>query len=201
MLKRFAIGSLAATLLAACTTPLEPSPPASPPTSSKAAPSSSDDAAHTSATAFHPLDLGWPGTSPADADGVPEDGSAHLRADVGTFFEEGMASWYGKAFNKRRTASGERFNMHAMTAAHPTLPLLSWVLVRNVRNNKAVMVRITDRGPYSKHRIIDLSYAAAKKLGFAKRGVAKVEIRKLTHSEVIALRMDQEASLDGSSDK
>lgn len=112
-----------------------------------------------------------------------------------------MASWYGKGFNKHRTASGERFNMHAMTAAHPTLPLLSWVLVRNVRNNKAVMVRITDRGPYSKHRIIDLSYAAAKQLGFARQGVAKVEIRKLTHSEVIALRMDQEAPLDEPSDK
>ncbi len=71
-----------------------------------------------------------------------------LRADVGTFEQRGVASWYGKGFHGRKTANGERFDMRAMTAAHPSLPLDSWVLVRNLRNNKVAVLRINDRGPY-----------------------------------------------------
>jgi rare lipoprotein A len=89
-----------------------------------------------------------------------------LRADMGTFEQRGTASWYGKGFHGRKTANGERFDMRAMTAAHPTLPLDSWVLVRNLSNNKVAVVRINDRGPYHGNRILDLSYAAAKRLSF-----------------------------------
>jgi rare lipoprotein A len=78
---------------------------------------------------------------------------------------EGLASWYGLAFQGRRTASGERFDMNAFTAAHPTLPFGTRVLVRNPRNDRFVVVRINDRGPFVPGRIIDLSHAAARALG------------------------------------
>jgi rare lipoprotein A len=83
---------------------------------------------------------------------------------------EGLASWYGLAFQGRRTASGERFDMNAFTAAHPTLPFGTRVLVRNPRNDRAVVVRINDRGPFVPGRIIDLSHAAARALGMLSFG-------------------------------
>lgn len=92
------------------------------------------------------------------------------------FHQTGIASWYGRAFNGRRTASGERFNMHAMTAAHRTLPLGSWVRVTVWGKKQSVLVRINDRGPFMRNRIIDLSYGAAVALGIAQRGSAKVEL-------------------------
>ncbi|RZT29628.1 septal ring lytic transglycosylase RlpA family protein [Cupriavidus agavae] len=110
-----------------------------------------------------------------------------LRADMGTFEQRGVASWYGKGFHGRKTANGERFDMRAMTAAHPSLPLDSWVLVRNLRNNKVAVVRINDRGPYHGNRILDLSYAAAKRLSFVDHGATQVEIRRLSRTEVAAL--------------
>lgn len=116
-----------------------------------------------------------------------------LRADMGTFEQRGMASWYGKGFHGRKTANGERFDMRAMTAAHPTLPLGSWVLVRNLRNNKAAVVRINDRGPYHGNRILDLSYAAARRLSFVDHGATQVEIRRLSRTEVAALGPEIEA--------
>ena len=87
-----------------------------------------------------------------------------------------MASWYGERFNGRKTASGEIFNMNAMTAAHPTLPFGTKLIVRSKKSGKSVTVRVNDRGPYSSNRIIDLSYAAAKELGFINRGEEEVEI-------------------------
>src|SRR5260364_199295 len=75
------------------------------------------------------------------------------------------------------TASGERFNMHALTAAHRTLPLLSYVRVTNLANGKSVVVKINDRGPFSRRRVIDLSYAAAKSIGLRRRGVGRVKIQ------------------------
>ena len=87
---------------------------------------------------------------------------------------QGRASWYGQRFHGRRTASGEPFDMHALTAAHKTLPLGSRVRVRSVHTGKEVVVRINDRGPYKNQRIIDLSYAAAKALGVKERGVTEV---------------------------
>lgn len=88
----------------------------------------------------------------------------------------GEASWYGRDFHGRRTASGEKYDMHALTAAHPSLPFGSIVRVRHVSNGKTVKVRINDRGPFKKGRIIDLSYAAANKIAMVQEGVAKVEV-------------------------
>ncbi len=111
-----------------------------------------------------------------------------LRADLGTFVQRGMASWYGPGFHGRKTAKGERFDMHAMTAAHPSLPLGSWVLVHNTRNSRSVVVRVTDRGPFAKRRVLDLSKAAASALGFLKQGTAHVEIRRLSRIEAAAVQ-------------
>ncbi|BAT72127.1 rare lipoprotein A [Thermosulfidibacter takaii ABI70S6] len=90
--------------------------------------------------------------------------------------QRGLASWYGPKFHGRKTASGERFNMYSLTAAHKTLPLGTYVKVKNLKNGRAVVVKINDRGPFVRGRIIDLSYAAAKKLGMIKDGVVPVEI-------------------------
>jgi rare lipoprotein A len=97
-------------------------------------------------------------------------------------FESGLASWYGKAFHGRRTASGEIYDMHAMTAAHRTMPLPSYALVHNPANGREVVVRVNDRGPFIKGRVIDLSRAAARKLGVD--GVAQVRVRRLTDDEI-----------------
>jgi rare lipoprotein A len=91
--------------------------------------------------------------------------------------EHGVASWYGPGFNGRRTASGERYDMYELTAAHPTLPFGTLVEVKNVENARAVVVRINDRGPFARRRVIDLSYAAARSLGVFGPGTAQVELR------------------------
>ncbi len=90
--------------------------------------------------------------------------------------ERGEASWYGTKFHGRRTSSGERYDMYAMTAAHKSLPLPVYVQVTNLRNGRAVVVKVNDRGPFHGDRIIDLSYAAAVKLGFVDAGTAPVEV-------------------------
>jgi len=89
---------------------------------------------------------------------------------------EGIASWYGPGFHGQRTASGEVYNMYKYTAAHKTLPLGTYVRVINLENGKTVIVRINDRGPFKKGRIIDLSYAAAKKIGMIASGTARVKL-------------------------
>ncbi len=94
--------------------------------------------------------------------------------------QEGKASYYGKSEHGSQTASGERFNMYAMTAAHRTLRLGSTVLVRNLRNGKQVKVRINDRGPYVRGRIIDLSYAAAQAIDMVREGVVPVQVELLS---------------------
>jgi rare lipoprotein A len=96
--------------------------------------------------------------------------------------ETGLASWYGAPFHGRRTATGERYDMNAMTAAHKTMPLPSYALVRNPANGRQVVVKVNDRGPFVKGRIIDLSRAAARRLRIS--GVAQVEVRRLTHDEI-----------------
>jgi rare lipoprotein A len=95
--------------------------------------------------------------------------------------QTGIASWYGRPFHGRRTASGERYDMHALTAAHRTLPMPSYALVRTPANDRQVIVRINDRGPFKRGRIVDLSRAAAKLLGI--EGIAPVELRPLTINE------------------
>lgn len=93
------------------------------------------------------------------------------------FQEIGTASWYGQGFHGKLTANGERFDMNALTAAHKTLPLGSWVQVRNLDNGLTVVVRINDRGPFHRGRIIDLSKKAAQQLGILKRGYGRVHIK------------------------
>ena len=100
----------------------------------------------------------------------------------------GYASWYGPGFHGKRTASGEVYDMYGMTAAHKTLPFGSLVRVVDLETGRSVVVRINDRGPYVKGRIIDLSYGAARELGLDKKGVAKVRI------EVLSLGDDELAS-------
>jgi len=98
------------------------------------------------------------------------------------FTESGHASWYGKKFHGKKTANGESYNMYAISAAHKTLPLGTWVTVSNLENNKKINVRINDRGPFIKGRIIDLSYAAAKKIGIVGPGTARVKIVALGYA-------------------
>ncbi|MBI3798632.1 MAG: septal ring lytic transglycosylase RlpA family protein [Deltaproteobacteria bacterium] len=96
----------------------------------------------------------------------------------------GVASWYGPGFQGNLTASGEVYNQHALTAAHPTLPLGTPVEVTNVANGKSVRVRITDRGPFVRGRAIDLSRGAAQKLGIVNAGLSRVRIKPLTGSRL-----------------
>ncbi|MFL0810953.1 MAG: septal ring lytic transglycosylase RlpA family protein [Agarilytica sp.] len=91
----------------------------------------------------------------------------------------GVASWYGKKFHGRRTANGELYDMYGMTAAHKTLPIPSYVRVTNLNNYRSVIVRVNDRGPFHGDRVIDLTYTAAKKLGFENSGTAKVSLEYL----------------------
>jgi rare lipoprotein A len=101
------------------------------------------------------------------------------RAQIQPFRQTGVASWYGRRFHGNRTASGEPYDMYAMSAAHPTLPIPSYVRVTNLANGRSVVVRVNDRGPFHSGRIIDLSYAAAYKLGFIQAGSAKVEVETI----------------------
>jgi len=120
------------------------------------------------ATPTSPVATPAPVVAPAPPDGERPAGPRVI--------ETGIASWYGRPHHGRTTASGERFDMHAMTAAHPTLPLGTRVLVTNVSNNRSVEVRINDRGPVIRDRIIDLSYAAARALGAVADGLFTVRI-------------------------
>jgi rare lipoprotein A len=93
-----------------------------------------------------------------------------------------LASWYGKKFHGRKTSSGERYDMYAMTAAHKTLPLPTYARVTNVKNGRSAVVKINDRGPFHGNRVIDLSYSAARKLGVVAKGTAMVEIKTIDPS-------------------
>ncbi len=98
--------------------------------------------------------------------------------------QEGTVSWYGAQFHDRQTANGERFDMAALTMAHPTLPFGTRVRVTNLRNGRSVVVRVNDRGPFVGHRIADVSRGAAAELGMVSRGVASVRIEALTADSV-----------------
>ena len=101
----------------------------------------------------------------------------------------GTASWYGKQFHGKKTAIGEVYDMHAMTAAHPTMELPSFAKVTNLENGRSVIVRVNDRGPFLHGRIIDLSYAAAVKLGYQKKGTARVRVERITRRDIAAGRI------------
>lgn len=100
----------------------------------------------------------------------------HLIADETSYKERGYASWYGKKFNGYHTSNGEVYDMYAMTGAHKTLPIPSYVRVKNLDNGKSVVVRINDRGPFHQGRIVDLSYAAAQRIGILQAGTGRVEV-------------------------
>jgi rare lipoprotein A len=103
----------------------------------------------------------------------------HPQTTAGAYRKEGVASWYGKRFNGKKTASGEKYDMYAMTAAHPTLPIPSYARVTALNSGKSVVVRINDRGPFHSKRIIDLSYAAAHKLGYIRQGSTRVRVESI----------------------
>ncbi len=119
------------------------------------------------------------------------------------FVQRGMASWYGPNFHGKPTSNGETYNMHAMTAAHKTLPLPTFVKVTNLANKQSIVVRVNDRGPFAHDRIIDLSYAAAKKLSLIGPGTGKVEVVALdsennTHRPTVrAVPLKPEDKLEG----
>ncbi len=118
----------------------------------------------------------------AEDDDEAEEAPQAQRLSTPRWQEAGVASWYGPRFHGRLTASGERFNTHEMTAAHKSLPFGTRLLVRSERTGKEVVVRINDRGPFIKGRIIDLSQAAAKAIGMD--GIAKVTIHRLDGTEL-----------------
>ena len=148
--------------------------------------------------AVSPAPIAAPAASPAlvlsDTDPVPRIEPAHRganrpylvagrqyvpRTDLTEHRERGVASWYGHAFHGRPTSSGERFDMHGLSAAHKTLPIPSYVRVTHVRNGRSVVVRVNDRGPFSSDRVIDLSLGAAQRLGITQSGTAEVELQLL----------------------
>ena len=113
------------------------------------------------------------------------------------WYQIGKASWYGEAFQGKRTATGERFNMNSLTCAHRTLPLGSWLRITNLRNSRSTFVRVNDRGPYEPHAIVDLSFAAAQKLGLLGNGQVRVEqVRaddpELAHALIAQLASSEE---------
>lgn len=107
----------------------------------------------------------------------------HLLPSAKGYTATGKASWYGKKFHGLRTSSGERYDMYKMTAAHRTLPLPSYVRVTNLANGKSVIVKVNDRGPFHSERIMDLSYAAAARLGMLKQGTARVKLEAIDPAE------------------
>jgi peptidoglycan lytic transglycosylase len=109
-----------------------------------------------------------------------EDGRTYYPLQSAAGYDQtGVASWYGRDFHGNLTADGERYDMYALSAAHRTLPLPTLVRVTNLENGRAVVVRVNDRGPFVKNRLIDLSYAAALELGFANEGTARVRVQSL----------------------
>ena len=104
----------------------------------------------------------------------------HVLKSARNYNKRGIASWYGTKFHGRLTSSREPYNMYAMTAASPELPLPTFVRVTNLENGKQIIVKVNDRGPFAKNRIIDLSYVAAKKLGVTRKGTAMVQVTAIT---------------------
>lgn len=117
-------------------------------------------------------------------------GRTYVPEDDPDYRAEGLASWYGSAFHGRLTANGEVFDKESISAAHPTLPIPSYVRVTNLRNKRSIIVRVNDRGPFKGDRVIDLSYKSAQLLGFHKNGLARVRVEYVG-----------KASLEGSDDR
>ncbi|AXY57305.1 septal ring lytic transglycosylase RlpA family protein [Acinetobacter chinensis] len=116
---------------------------------------------------------------PEDEPSVIEKLNTVASNTVRKFSQTGMASWYGRQFHGRKTASGDTFDMNALTAAHRSLPLNCYIRVTNKNNGKSVVVKVNDRGPFHGNRVLDLSYGAAKQLGITNAGTAKVSIERV----------------------
>lgn len=196
---------IAVLVLAGCAgQPLRPrETPAKPATGKPAEPAASGDVAKSTKRGGYYLDDGPGDNPPADLDAIPDAvprpeplnkyanrpylalGREYTPLATSNGYKaEGLASWYGRRFNGKRTASGETYNMYAMTAAHPTLPLPSYARVTSLATGKSVVVRINDRGPFHKGRIIDLSYTAAHKLGIVQGGSGRVEVESITPEDI-----------------
>lgn len=146
-------------------------------------------AALLAAAGEHPSAVNDADASGAAAQDMSDERSALVSGktpDVSDFHQVGNASWYGNAFHGRKTASGERYDMHELTAAHRFLPLFSYVRVTNALNHRSVVVKINDRGPFHSRRILDLSYAAAQALGMGHRGTEQVSITGLSANQARA---------------
>ena len=125
-------------------------------------------------------------------------------ASAAPFKQTGIGSWYGRRFHGAPTSSGEPYDMYAMTAAHPTLPIPSYVRVTNIANGRSVVVRVNDRGPFHSDRIIDLSYTAAWKLGYAEAGSARVAVEGMVPgsapSGVVVATQEREQKQDSAAE-
>jgi peptidoglycan lytic transglycosylase len=124
----------------------------------------------------------------------------HVMKSSAGYVERGIASWYGSKFHGRRTSSGELYDMNAMTAAHPTLPIPTYVEVTNLRNGRKVIVKVNDRGPFLRNRIIDLSYVAAVKLGITTDGTGLVEVRAIDPAVHASQVKNETAAVHASAD-
>jgi len=118
-----------------------------------------------------------------------------VNTDTENFSQTGIASWYGTKFHGRLTSSGEPYDMYQMTAAHKSLPLPSYVSVKNLENNKQIVVKVNDRGPFVDGRIIDLSYTAAHKLEIVKNGTARVEIGILASPKISSKEINDDSHI------
>lgn len=165
------VWAAAIALLAGCSSTSHKSPAAS----SGSRPSTDGAPAYMKDVSTIPDAVPTPHTGPYKATPYTVLGKSYQPMQDGRRYrEEGEASWYGTKFHGQATANGEEYDLYGMTAAHKTLPLPTYVQVTNLDNQRKIIVRVNDRGPFYSSRIIDLSYAAAKKLGFAERGVARV---------------------------
>jgi rare lipoprotein A len=191
--------SMTSVLLVSCsTTPPSKAPAPRPSTSPTNSSTSPAPPAPQSRSGGYYQDDG-PGANPPDIntipDAIPKAENLATRANrpyvvfgqsyqpmvaLAPFKQRGMASWYGRKFHGQKTSNGEVYDMYGMTAAHPTLPLPSYVKVTLVRTGKSVVVRVNDRGPFLQQRVIDLSYTAAAKLGYVNAGSAEVELELIT---------------------
>jgi rare lipoprotein A len=190
------VALLFSVLVASCSTTPTQTPKPAPSGAIKPAPASQPGA--TSRIGGYYQDDG-PGANPPDINSIPDAvpraenlatranrpyvvfGQSYLpMVALSPFKQRGMASWYGRKFHGQKTSNGEVYDMYGMTAAHPTLPLPSYVRVTLVRTGKSVVVRVNDRGPFLQQRVIDLSYTAAAKLGYINAGSAEVELELIT---------------------
>ena len=181
-------------LLAGCAATREPSPEASPP-----APQAQEPAPSAPRPGAYYKDDGPGENPPANLASLPDAvprpeapnrfanrpytvfGASYVPLSASQPYKErGLASWYGRKFHGQKTSSGEVYDMYAMTAAHKTMPIPSYARVTNLANGRSVVVRINDRGPFHSDRIIDLSYAAAYKLGYASAGSTRVEVEAVS---------------------